>query len=82
MVEKEGWGGAVKQPACSKLDQDVRVAEEREGLEEDRRCLEISQRRFPWWEVEHWGEIFDERRSWGDLSLEDQRALNKLLGKG
>lgn len=82
VVEKEGWGGDVRQPACLKQDQDVRVPEDGESLEEDRRCLEISPRRFPWWEVEHWGEIYDERRSWGDLSREGQRALNKLLGKG
>jgi hypothetical protein len=82
VVEKEGWGGAVRRPACSKQDHNVRVPEDGENLEEDRRCLEIFQRRFPWWEVEHWGEIFDERRLWGDLSREDQRALNRLLGKG
>ena len=82
MVEKEGWGGAVRQPAYLKLDQDVRVAEDGESLEEDRRCLDIFQRRLPWWEIEHWGEIYDERCSWGDLSREGQRALNKLLGKG
>lgn len=82
VVEKEGWGGDVRQPAFLKRDQEMRVAEEREFLEEDRRCLDIFQRRFPWWEVEHWGEIYDERRSWGDLSREAKRELRKLLGKG
>ena len=81
VVEKEGWGWAVRQPASSKLEEDKGAAEEQEALEEDHRCLEIYHKRSPWWEIEHWDEIYDERRSWGDLSREDQRELNKLLGR-
>ena len=81
MVEKGGGGGDVRQPAVFCPDQAEESTEE-EILEEDHRCLEISQRRLRWWETEHWGEIHDERRCWGDLSRDGQRNLRKLLGKG
>jgi hypothetical protein len=81
VVAKGGWGRAVRRPTCPRLDQDEGTAEERESVEADCRCLEISQGRMPWWEVQHWDEIYEERRSWSDLSPEDQRTLRKLLGR-
>lgn len=44
-------------------------------------CLEISQRRHPWWEREHWEGIWDEARGWGDLDRIGQRELRKLTGR-
>lgn len=76
VVEKERWGGDVRRPARLKRDHTMRVAEEVESLKEDRRCLDIYQRRIPWWEAEHWGEIFDERRSWGELSHAARASRN------
>ena len=87
MVGKEVWGwgevggGEVQRLASFWIDHVDSAQEEAENLDENHRCLEISNRRLDWWEIEHWDEIYDERHSWGDLSREDQRELNKLLGK-
>ncbi len=82
-MEKERWGGAVRQPATLWGGQNERISKNGEPLaEEDHRCLEIELFDPAWWELEHWDEIYDERRSWSDLSREDQRALKRLLGKG
>ena len=84
VVGKERWGGdvRVRRPASFQLGQDDEVPEESGNVEGDHRCLDITQRQLLWWEVEHWDEIYDERRSWGDLSRESQRNLTKLLGRG
>jgi hypothetical protein len=81
VVEKEGWGGDVWQPAALPVYEDEEGIEDGEPFPEDHRCLEIALHRLPWWEVEHWEEIHDETRCWGDLSREDQRTLRKLLGR-
>ena len=81
MVEKEGWGGDVWQPAALPFYQDEEVFEDGEHFPEDHRCLEIALNRLPWWEVQHWNEIYNETCSWGDLNCEDQRTLRKLLGR-
>lgn len=82
VVEKEGWGGDVRRPAALWRSQDEQLTKNKEHLVEDGRCLEIDPPEPTWWEREHWNEIYDERRSWGDLSREAQRDLRKLLGKG
>ena len=84
MVEKEGWswvefrGREVRRPASFWIDHVDSAPEDTENLDEDHRCLEISYRRLDWWEIEHWGDIYDESRLWGDLSHQDQKKLNKL----
>ena len=83
VVEEEGWGGDVSQPAALWRIQDEQRAEDEGDLaEEDHRCLEIDHPEPTWWDLEHWNEIYDERRCWGDLSRESQRYLRKLLGTG
>jgi hypothetical protein len=79
-VENEGWGGDVWQPAVLCPEPTEEPIED-EILADNSRCLDISLNRLPWWEVAHWAEIHDERRSWSDLSSEDQRTLRKLLGR-
>jgi hypothetical protein len=81
-VAKEGWGGEVQRQVVRWRDLDERVSKHEEPLPEDRRCLEIESPEPTWWEQEHWDEIYDERRSWGDLSREARRELRKLLRKG
>jgi hypothetical protein len=81
-VEKEGWGGEVRRPAALYRSQDERIDRNEEYPPEDHRCLEIDPPEPTWWELAHWGEIYDERRTWGDLSHEARRELRKLLGKG
>jgi len=82
VVEKEGWGWVVRQPAALWHGQDERINKNEEPLPEDPRCLEIDPPEPTWWELEHWDEIYDERRWWGDLNRETKRDLRKLLGKG
>jgi hypothetical protein len=78
-VVEEGkgeWGGDVEEPASfSILDE---VEEEVEELPET--SLDIQYRRRPWWKKQHWNDILDEQRRWGELSRENQKKLNKLLG--
>ena len=88
MVKREGWGwaevggGEVRRPAGFEVDQIDSAPEDTSGPEEDHRCLEISYRRLDWWEIEHWGDVRDERGLWGDLSHHDQKKLNKLIRRG
>ncbi len=55
------------------------IVEEEEGKQEpDHGCLQVSQRRHPWWEREKWADVWDEARGWGDLCRDGQRELKEL----
>ena len=82
VAAKEGWGGEVQRPAVFERRPKKRISKGEEYPLDDYRCLEIESPEPTWWEQEHWDEIYDERRSWGDMSRETQRELRKLFGKG
>ncbi len=78
MVEEEKgeWGGGAEEPApFSILDE---VEGEAEALPET--SLDIHYSRRPWWEKQHWNDILNEQRCWGELSRENQKKLKQLLG--
>ena len=57
------------------------IEEGNDEFETGNDCLQITEDRHPWWEKEHWGELLDERKLWGDITRESQRKLTKLKGR-
>jgi len=47
----------------------------------DARPVELATPRLPWWEIEHWEDVYDETRLWGDLTQEEMQVLKTLLGR-
>jgi hypothetical protein len=74
-----GPGGGVEIQEVPDLE-DL-IEEEEDEQEQDRGCLQISQRRHPWWERDKWEDVWDEAKGWGDLGRNEQRELIKLKGR-
>jgi hypothetical protein len=79
-VESFAGGGDEKEEELQEeLIEEIEIREETEA--ESASGEEIFYRRKPWYEKQRWGEILDERTRWGELSLENQKKLIKLIGR-
>lgn len=75
------WGGGEEkeEEIQEELIKEIEIREETEP--EYAYGEEIFFRRKPWYEKQRWDEILDERTCWGDLSIENQKKLIKLIGR-
>lgn len=74
-----GGGEEKEEELKEELVKEIEIREETEA--EYASGEEIFFRRKPWYEKQRWDEILDERTRWGDLSIENQKKLIKLIGR-
>ena len=74
-----GGGEEKEEELQEELIEEIEIREKQEA--EHASGGEIFYRRKPWYEKQRWDEILDERTRWGDLSIENQKKLIKLIGR-
>ncbi len=76
--EKEVWGEDIWEPELFSIEEEIEeeIIDNVRGVDS-----EISYRQQLWWEKQHWNDILDERKRWGDLNKENQNKLIKLIGR-
>jgi hypothetical protein len=82
LVGKEMRGGDVQRrrpTVCEAAPLDPEEREEDRGTFGISIEIEQEEELLPWWEVERWDEILEERLLRDDLSHEGKRTLRKLL---